>query len=313
MLTEREVGDFVQKQGTAIGGEFEAADAVGLRVRERALGVAEHFAFEHPLSARPPRLTVTMGREAARVDAAWSQRATTSLRGAVLAQDQGVCVGQGPTRSISLRTGCMGRRARDQLKGAARGASARPLLALEPLAFAERGAEGDLGAELVEEAVVVPGLFYVVPRAASHGFDGAFYAAPGGHYEHGERAVERLYAREEVEPFDPAGGVHGVVHVHEHGVEVAGFHGGQDAARGGDGFDVVSLRPEGGGGGCRESRYHLPSATSRRGAGGVTEIKVSGVRGQGPDVHWDDPDCTNWMVAHCRPYLPSICASHTDS
>ena len=43
---------------------------------------------------------------------------------------------------------------------------------------------------------------------------------------HGEGGVEALEAREEVEAFDPARGIAGVVHVHQQRVEVACLDGG---------------------------------------------------------------------------------------
>ena len=45
LLAHGDVGDFVEKEGAAVG-QFEAADAVGARVGECAFNVAEDFAFE---------------------------------------------------------------------------------------------------------------------------------------------------------------------------------------------------------------------------------------------------------------------------
>src|SRR4051812_34128274 len=42
LLSERDVGNLVQKEGAAVG-EFEAADAIGFSVRKRTLDVAEQF------------------------------------------------------------------------------------------------------------------------------------------------------------------------------------------------------------------------------------------------------------------------------
>ena len=41
----RKVGDLVQEEGAALG-HLESANSVRLRVRKRALNMAEHFAFK---------------------------------------------------------------------------------------------------------------------------------------------------------------------------------------------------------------------------------------------------------------------------
>src|SRR5260370_18518261 len=46
LQVERNVGDFVQEQGAAVG-EFESPDAIGARIGKRAFYVTEKLAFEN--------------------------------------------------------------------------------------------------------------------------------------------------------------------------------------------------------------------------------------------------------------------------
>ena len=46
LLIRRDVRDFIQKQGAAVG-KVKSPDAIGFGVRERAFDVAEHCAFEN--------------------------------------------------------------------------------------------------------------------------------------------------------------------------------------------------------------------------------------------------------------------------
>ena len=48
MQIQRDVGDFVEKEGSSVG-KFEPADAVGFGIGEGAFDVAEQLAFEDAL------------------------------------------------------------------------------------------------------------------------------------------------------------------------------------------------------------------------------------------------------------------------
>ena len=216
----RDVGDFVQEERAAVG-HFEAAHAVGLGVGERALDVAEQLAFEDALG------------EAAGVDGDQRARGAQrdgvqrlrdqSLAGAVFAGDEDVGVGRA-RRARSRRAPGAWRPIRRSAAGSARraGRGSRPpgagrLRSARPSSI---WVSQDGG-----EARVVPGLLDEVARAAAHGLDGQFDAAPGGHHDHRQRGVERLDAVEQVETFLAGGGVARVVEVHQDGVEIAGFDG----------------------------------------------------------------------------------------
>ncbi len=92
-----------------------------------------------------------------------------------------------------------------------------------------------------EQAGVVPGLLNEVARAAAHGFDGDVDGAPGGHHHDGNGGVHGLDARQEIEALLAAGGVAGIVEVHQDHVEVAGFDGVEDAGGGMGGFDFEAF------------------------------------------------------------------------
>ena len=143
-----------------------------------------------------------------------------SFAGAVLAGDEDVGVGGADARDHvehRLHGGRLGDQA-GKLLGAQ-----QAIFCFEALAFAQRAAQFDLGAEDGGEAGVVPGLLDEVAGAAAHGFDGQVHAAPGGHDDDRKRAIEGLDAVEQVEPFLAGGGVARVVEVHQDGVEVARF------------------------------------------------------------------------------------------
>jgi hypothetical protein len=220
LLRLGEVGDLVEEQRATVG-DLEAADAVGLGVGEGALVVAEQLALEHAFGepAEVHGHEGAAGTRRGRVQPAGDDL----LAGAVLPGDQGVGVG----RADPLHQAEYGEHrggGRDQLGRAV--AAQRAVLALESLARADGASQLDLRTQLLQQPGVVPRFFDVVARAAAHRFDGAFDRSPGGHDEHGERGVEPLEAGEEVEAFDPARRIAGVVHVHQQGVEVARLDGG---------------------------------------------------------------------------------------
>ena len=214
----RDVGDFVQEEGAAVG-HFEAAHAVALGVGEGALDVAEQLAFEDALG----QTAGIHGDEragGAQGDGVQGLR-DQSLAGAVFAGDEDVGVGGADTRD-HVEHRAHGGRLGDQLRKAL--GAQRAVLRFQALSAAQGAAEFDLRLQNGRQARVVPRLLDEIARAAAHGFDGEFDAAPRGHDDHGQRGVESLDAVEEFEAFLPAGGVAGVVEVHENGVEIARFH-----------------------------------------------------------------------------------------
>ena len=214
LQVQRDVGDLVEKQRTAVG-ELETADAVRLGVGEGALDVAEQLAFEDPFRqaagvhgheppARPARHGVNGLRNGA-------------LAGAVLAGDEDV----GFRRSD----------ARDQLHHRAHrrrlGDQHRPpvglqcsILGFEPLLAPQRARELDLRAHDREQPRVLPRLLHEIARAAAHRLDRDLHAAPRRHDDDRQRGIMRAQLREQIEPFLTRGRVARVVQVHQHRVEL---------------------------------------------------------------------------------------------
>ena len=191
-------------------------------------------------SASPPRFTVTIGAAGARRRGV-QPGGDDLLPRAVFAGDERVRVGGAdPLHEAEHRL--HRRRLGDELRRAA--GAQRLVLALEPLAAADRAAELHLRADHVEEAFVVEGLLDVVARAAAQRFDRALDAPPRGHHDDRERGVHVLEAREEVEPLGAAGGVAHVVHVHQERVEIALLDGGEHGGGGGGGLHLVALAAE---------------------------------------------------------------------
>ena len=238
LLRHREVRDLVEEERTAVR-EFEASDAVRLRVGECALGVAEELAFEYAFGKSAEVHGDHRARGARRGGV--QPRGHDFLSGAVLARDQRVRVGRSDAFH-EAQDGLHHRRFGDELRRAV--AAEGEVLALEPLAAAQGAAEFHLGAQHVEQARVVERLLDVVARAAVQRLDRALDAAPRGHHDDGERGVELLEPREEVEPLGAARGVARVVHVHQQRVEIARTDGGGHARGRGDDLDVVPLALE---------------------------------------------------------------------
>ena len=159
----------------------------------------------------PPAFNVTSGRPA-RPEAACRARATTpfpvpfSPRMSTLASD-------GPTRAIISSTGRIegdcamidGSGSRRRMRFSASRRCALP----------QRLPEGDLRAQRRQQARVLPGLLDEVARPAPHRLDGQIDAAPGRHDDDGQRGVDLLDPREQLQPFRPRGRVPGVVQVHQ--------------------------------------------------------------------------------------------------
>ena len=101
------------------------------------------------------------------------------------------------------------------------------LARLSQRARAPFAAGRDLGVQQRDERRVVPGLLNEVPHAAAHGLDREVDRAPARHHDDRQRAVERLQARQEIDPFAARRGVAGVVQIHQHQIEPGLLHGGE--------------------------------------------------------------------------------------
>ena len=82
-----------------------------------------------------------------------------------------------------------------------------------------------------EEPRVVPGLLDEIARAPAHRLDGDLDAAPGRHDDDGQRRVESLDAREQVEAFLARGRIARVVQIDERDVELARLDGREHPGR----------------------------------------------------------------------------------
>ena len=111
---ERHVRDLVEEERAAVG-ELEAADAVGLRVGERALHVAEQLALEHALG-EPARVDGDERPRRARRRGVQPAR-DELLAGAVLAGDEHVRVGRRRRARSSCEHRPHARRLGDQRRG----------------------------------------------------------------------------------------------------------------------------------------------------------------------------------------------------
>ena len=105
----------------------------------------------------------------------------------------------------------------------------------------QRLAQFDLRAQNGEQASIFPGLLDKVTRAAAHRLYRQFDAAPCGHDNNRQRAVEHLYASEKIEPLLARCRVSRVVEVHQDGVKFPGFDGAQSLGRRGDALRFVAL------------------------------------------------------------------------
>ena len=180
--------------------------------------MAEEFAFENSLGQsahvdREKRFAGARGNVVQRLR-------DEALAGAVFAGDEDVGVRRADARDDVEHRAHRGR-LRDQ-GGAGLAAGAEELrLLLEPAIRADRAAEIDLVADDREQARVVPRLRHEIARATAHRLDGDIDAGPSRHHDDGERGVERHQFLQQLEAFRTAGGVTGVVEVHQHEREVA--------------------------------------------------------------------------------------------
>ena len=226
LLIERDVGDFIHEQRAAVG-QLEPARAIGLRVGERALHMTEQFAFENALGQAAH---IDDDERFARANRNGVQRAgDDAFARAVFTGDEHVGIRR--TDAIDqFEDGPHGGRFGDERLAFAADAK-QFVFRFEPLAFAQCFAEFDLVADDGGEPGVVPGLLDEVARAAAHCLDSQLDVGPGRHDHHGQRAVERLNAREQIEALLARSRVTGVIEVHQHDVEFVLLQCGEDFGR----------------------------------------------------------------------------------
>jgi len=154
------------------------------------------------------------------------------------AGDQDVGVGRSDARDhVEHRThrGRPGDELREALS--AQGA----VLRLQPHSLAKRASQLDLRLQNRRKPRVVPGFLDKIARSTAHCLHRQLDRPPGGHHDHRQRGVERLDPIQEFEALLAGGGVAGVIEVHQHRVEVAGFDGVDGGGRGIDSFGGVSF------------------------------------------------------------------------
>ena len=133
-------------------------------------------------SASPPAFTVTMGLRRARGDRVQHPR-DHFLAGAGLAGDQHVGIRRAHARD-QLQHRLHRRRFRNHRRQIVR--AQQSILRLQPLpACAAPRSSSIWVRRIARQARVFPGLLNEIARAAAHGFDRQFDAAPGRHHDHG--------------------------------------------------------------------------------------------------------------------------------
>ena len=71
--------------------------------------------------------------------------------------------------------------------------------------------------------------------------DGELHVAPGGHDHHGQRLIESVDLRQQIQPFASGGRVARVVEIHQEEIEILGFEGLDHRPRRDGGVDLVPL------------------------------------------------------------------------
>jgi hypothetical protein len=259
LQVERHVRDLVEEERAAVG-HLEAADAVGLGVREGALHVAEQLALEDTL-AEPAAFTVRSGFDA-RDETACSAGRHRALAAAVLAGQQHVRVGRAdavdhlehrPASPRTRRSAAAGRRraARgSRPRAAARGRSARDSSAWVRSVATSRAFSHGFCTKSRAPRRIASTATSTLPQAVIT--------------DHRQRRVERLQPAQQVHALAARGGVARVVEVDQHDVELARLGRGQAPRRGESA--VVSSKPSASAaGGAPRAR---PAGRRRRGRAG---------------------------------------------
>ena len=238
LLPDRDVRDFVEKEGTA-GGELKSSDAIGARVGKGSLDVAEQLTLKGAFR-QSSGINGDQGAMGARGQAMERLRYHL-LAGPVLAGDQHVGIG-GTNASHELEDGLHCGRGGDELRSAFGAKHAD--LGLQPLGSFLRAAKLELGPEDGEQARVVPGLLNEVTGSAAHRLDGEIDAAPGGHHDDRDLRVMLPDAAEQIEPFASGRGVARVVEIDEETVELARGKALQHERWSAGSLEVVPLRKQ---------------------------------------------------------------------
>ena len=120
-------------------------------------------------------------------------------------------------------------------------AAQEAVLRFQPVVAPPNAGQFELRAHGGQHAGVLPGFLDEVARAPAHGFHGEIDGGPGGHDDHGRRALGGEQAAEKVQAFLAAGGVARVVQVDEREVEFFLLHGGHGFRRGRDRHGLEAL------------------------------------------------------------------------
>ena len=232
------VADFVEEERPAVG-QLEAAHAVGPRVGEGALHVAEELALEDALG-EPSRVHGEEGARSAgrgRVQEAGDE----ALPGAVLARDEDGGVG-GADALDQVQDGL--HRPGLGHEGGKPFPAKQGVLGLEPKRPAHGRGELQLGTQRGQQPDVLPGLLDEVLRPPAHRLDRQLDAPPGGHDHDGDGRRHLLEPLQEVQPLAARGRVAAVVHVDEDEIRRLGLHGGERGCRCPGGVHLEAFRLE---------------------------------------------------------------------
>ena len=236
LLAERHVGDFVEEERAAVG-ELEAADAIDLRVGERALHVAEELRLEDALghAAGVDRHHRTVGARRHGVQRLRDQ----ALAGAVLAGDEDVGVRRADARD-DVEHRPHRRRFGEQRRVPV--GHQRLVRRFELPPAPDRAAQLGLRPHDRQQPLVVPRLLDEVARAAAHRLDRHVDRSPRRHHDNRQRFVGRVNPLQQVEPFFAGRRVARVVEVHQDDVVVLELHRAKQLLRRRRRVDDVALR-----------------------------------------------------------------------
>ncbi len=101
------------------------------------------------------------------------------------------------------------------------------VFSFQPRGLSQRLAQIDLRAQNREQPNVLPWLLDKVARTTPHGLHGHFDAAPRGHDDDRQSAIEHLNPREQVKPLLARRRISRVVQVHQDRVKFPRFDGAQ--------------------------------------------------------------------------------------
>ncbi len=215
LLLHRNVGDFIEKQRAVIG-EFKTSNAVGAGVSESAFDMAEQLALER---AFRKTTGIYSDHRTARARREHMQGLSDNFFSrAMLARDQYVRVARAnAAQQHQQRLHGLG--FRNEHRPVLR--AQKTILGFQTLGPPHSAVKINLRADNAEQALIVPRLLNEVAGAAAHGFNGQFHAAPRGHHDDGQLAVNTLNLQQQVNSLLPRCRVPMVVQVHQHQIELA--------------------------------------------------------------------------------------------